>query len=237
MTEWKAKRFWKEARVAPVEDGYAVQLDGRPVRSPLKTLVAMPSRALAEGVAQEWQAQEDVIAPLTMPLTRAVNATLDKVMTQQEEVAAHLAEYGESDLLCYRAAGPDGLVARQQEAWDPVLDWLDRTHGARLAVTQGVIPVPQAANAVTAMQARVGALSPWELTALSEFVTLSGSLVLGLAVIEDHLAADGAWDLSRIDEDWQIAQWGEDEEEAARIAHKRSAFLQARTYLDLFRAG
>ncbi|TFL19574.1 ATP12 family chaperone protein [Jannaschia formosa] len=237
MTEWKARRFWTAAEVVEVPEGFAVELDGRPVRSPLKTLVAAPSRALAQGVAKEWDAQGQVIDPLSMPLTRAVNAALDKVMPQREEVAAHLSEYGESDLLCYRAAGPDVLVEREQAAWDPLLDWLDAEHGARLATTQGVIPVPQPANAVAALQARVGAMTAWELTALSEFVTLSGSLVLGLAVMEDRIAPEAAWDVSRIDEAWQIEQWGEDEDEAERIAVKRAAFLQARTYLDLLRAG
>lgn len=236
MSEWRARRFWTRAEVVEGADGFAVQLDGRAVRTPLKTLVAMPSRALAEGVAAEWAAQDGVVDPLSMPLTRAVNATIDKVVPQRGEVAANLAEYGGSDLLCYRAWGPEVLVARQAAAWDPMLDWADARFGARLATTRGVIPVPQPANALEALRAQVGARPPWELTALSEFVTLSGSLVLGLAVL-DGQAPEAIWPLSRIDETWQAETWGADEEEAARVAVKRDAFLQAHRYLTRLRAG
>jgi chaperone required for assembly of F1-ATPase len=236
VTEWKARRFWKAAEVVPAEGGHAIELDGRPVRSPLKTPIVVPSEPLAQGLAREWDAQEEVIDPLSMPLTRAVNAALDKVAPQRAEVAAHLAGYGESDLLCYRAEAPAELVRRQAVAWDPMLDWLAEAHGARLAVTTGVMPTPQPANAVAVLRARVDALSSWELTGFSEFVTLSGSLVLGLAAFEGRLAPDAAWTLSRIDEDWQAEQWGEDSEEAERIAVKRAAFLQARIYLDLLGA-
>lgn len=236
MSEWKAKRFWTDATVVREGDGYSVQLDSRPVRSPLKTLLSMPSESLAQAVAGEWQAQDEVIDPTSMPLTRAVNATLDKVIPQQAEVVANLVEYGGTDLLCYRAVSPVDLIERQEQAWAPVLDWLDQSHGARLTVTAGVFPIAQPARALEAMQTRVSTMSAWELTALSEFVTLSGSLVLALAVMDNHLAPHGAWDLSRIDENWQIAQWGEDESEAALIARKRAAFLQAWTYLEHLRA-
>lgn len=236
MSDWKARRFWTEAEVVAEAGQYAIRLDGRVVRTPLKTELAMPSRALANGVAMEWQAQGDVIAPLSMPLTRAVNATLDKVVPQRAEVAANLAEYGGTDLLCYRAAGPEDLVARQWQAWDPVLDWADARFGARLAVTQGIVPQPQPANAIEALCAQVDALSAWELTAVSEFVTLTGSLVLGLAAFAEY-APEAVWPLSRIDEDWQAERWGVDEEEAERIAVKRQAFLQAHRYLSLLREG
>ncbi|SDZ52995.1 Chaperone required for the assembly of the F1-ATPase [Jannaschia faecimaris] len=234
MSEWKAKRFWTQATVETLEQGYGVRLDGRPVRTPLKTVIAMPTRALAEGVAAEWDAQEQVINPMIMPLTRAVNATLDKVVPQQAEVAANLAEYGGTDLLCYRAAGPVALLERQVAAWDPMLDWADANLGARLNVTQGVMHVAQPANALEALRARVHAKTPWELTALSEFVTLTGSLILGLAAMDGH-HPDDLWPLSRIDEDWQAEQWGADEEEAGRIGLKRGAFTQAHRYLMLLR--
>ncbi|WGH79122.1 ATP12 family chaperone protein [Jannaschia ovalis] len=236
MSEWKARRFWTAATVEEVAGGYTVRLDGRPVKSPSKTELIMPSRALAGGVAAEWDAQAEVIDPLSMPLTRAVNSTLDKVMPQAEAVAAHLAEYGGSDLLSYRAAGPAELVARQCAAWDPMLDWAAEALGARLAVTEGVMPAAQPANATEALHARVAALSAWELTALSEFVTLSGSLVLGLAAMAEQ-DIETLWRASRIDEDWQIEQWGPDEEEQKLTASRRAAFLQAARYLELLRAG
>lgn len=235
MSEWKPKRFWTDATVETLDDGFTVRLDGRPVHTPLKTQIAIPGRALALGVAEEWGAQGDIIDPRSMPLMRAVNATLDKVVPQQAEVAANLGDYGGSDLLCYRAAGPETLVARQAAAWDPMLDWADNHFGARLIVTQGVIPVGQPANATEALRAQVAALTPWELTALSEFVTLTGSLILGLAAM-DGQAPDDLWPRSRVDEDWQAEYWGQDEEEAARIAVKQAAFVQASQYLTLLRA-
>lgn len=236
MADWKAKRFWTAASVEPIEQGFTVQLDGRDVRTPRKTLVAMPSRALALGVAEEWNAQSEIIDPYSMPLTRAVNATLDKVVPQRADVAANLAEYGGTDLLCYRAGGPARLIARQAAAWDPMLDWAAREMGARLVVTEGVMHVGQPAESIRALRGRVEAMTPWELTALSEFVTLSGSLVLALAAMAGQDPGT-LWPLSRIDEDWQAEQWGEDAEEAERIAVKRAAFMQAGTYLELLRAG
>lgn len=235
MSEWRARRFWTRAEVVPAERGMTVHLDGRPIRTPLKAAVVMPSHSLAEGVAEEWAAQSDVIDPLSMPLMRAVNATLDKVMPQHVEVIANLAEYGGSDLLCYRATGPDALIERQAEGWDPMLRWARETLGARLVTTRGVIPVPQAEAALNALHARVAALSAWELTALSEFVTLTGSLVLGLAVMEGW-APETIWPLGRIDETWQVEFWGADEEEAARVAARHEAFLQAHRYLTLLRS-
>ena len=233
MTEWKARRFWAEATVEAVEDGFAVRLDGRVVRTPAKREVAMPSRALADGVAEEWRAQGEEVQPLSMPLTRAVNATLDKVVPQRGAVADELAGYGGSDLLCYRAEGPTGLVERQAAAWDPLLDWAADRFGARLAVTVGVMPRPQPANALEALRSHVGGLSAWELTGLSEFVTLSGSLVLGLAALEASGPWDALWEASRIDERWQEEQWGVDAEEALRTAARRAAFGQAHRYLAL----
>ena len=231
MSEWRARRFWADATVEPVEGGHAVRLDGRPVRTPAKAELVVPTQALARGVAEEWRAQGDVVDPLSMPLTRAANATLDKVVPQRGAVAAELAGYGASDLLCYRADGPEELLARQAAAWDPMLDWADARFAARLAVTRGVMPAPQPANAVEALRAHVDGLSSWHLTALSEFVTLSGSLVLGLAVLDRACAADAAWTLSRIDESWQIERWGEDEEEARRTERRRAAFAQAEAFL------
>lgn len=236
MSDWAARRFWTQAEVVAAKAGFAIRLDGRAVKTPLKTELVLPSRALAEGIANEWHAQGERVDPLSMPLTRAANATLDKVIPQLAEVAANLGDYGGTDLLCYRAPGPDDLTARQASEWDPMLDWADATFGARLAVTQGVVPVLQPANAVEALRGRLAVLSPWELTALSEFVTLTGSLVLGLATLSGH-PPEVIWRLGRIDEDWQAERWGIDEDEAARVVLRRAAFLQGHRYLDLLRRG
>lgn len=237
MTEWKAKRFWTAVDVVEVSGGFTIRLDDRPVKTPLKSDLIVPSRALAQGIAAEWDAQAEVIAPLTMPLTRAANTAIEKVLPHQSGVVDELARYGETDLICYRATGPDSLVARQAAGWDPLLDWARGSLGAGLVPVAGIMPQGQPEAALARLRGHLAAIPAWELVALSEFVTLSGSLILGLAAHRGERAIQELWDLSRIDEIWQQEQWGEDEEEAERIAGNRAAFLQAETYLTQLRAG
>ncbi|MFT6533237.1 MAG: chaperone required for assembly of F1-ATPase [Limimaricola cinnabarinus] len=227
MSEWKAKRFWKEANVAPAEGGWQVLLDARPVRTPAKAPLVLPTQALAEALAAEWQAQEERIDPGSMPLTRTANSALDKVAVQRAEVAQMLAAYGGSDLLCYRAERPAELIARQASEWDSLLDWAEERHGARLVTATGVMPVAQDAAALERLAAPVFAMEPFALAAFHDLVALSGSLVLALAVVERRLEPQEAWRLSRLDEDWQIEQWGDDEEAEAMARVKRAAFLDA----------
>ncbi len=212
MSEWKARRFWKAAGVRPEGEGWTVYLDERPLRTPGKQALILPTKALAEALAVEWDAQEDVINPETMPLTRAANSAIEKVGPQFEAVADMLGEYGGTDLLCYRAEGPAELVARQAAGWDPLIDWSRAHLDAPLIVTQGVIPVAQDDAALARLRARLAALDVFGLTAIHDLVTLPGSLVLGLAVIDGRLSAAEAHDLARIDEDYQSAQWGRDED-------------------------
>ncbi|KIT14340.1 ATP12 family chaperone protein [Jannaschia aquimarina] len=233
MSEWAARRFWSEARVEETAEGHAIRLDGRPVRTPAKTELIVPTRPLAEEIASEWDAQDGVIDPMSMPLTRAANATLDKVRPQRDAVIQELSGYGASDLLCYRADAPAGLVERQTESWDPMLAWARDELGAGLNTTSGVMPVSQDAAALATLRSEVAKATDWQLTALSEFVTLSGSLVLGLAALVRRAPLEALWDASRVDEMWQIEQWGEDVEEAERVAVKRGAFLQAGRFRDL----
>lgn len=235
MSEWKARRFWTTAAAEPVAGGWQVTLDGRPVRTPGKQPLVLPSRLLAEAIAAEWDAQSDVIDPRAMPLTRAANAALEKVGPQVDAVADMLADYGATDLLCYRADHQERLAARQAAAWDPLLDWI-AGQGARLAVTRGVIPVPQDAAALAALRARLSGLSAWELTALHDLVTLPGSLVLGLAVLDGRITAAEAHDLSRLDEVFQTEEWGTDDEAEAAAAARRAAMQSAERLLILLRA-
>ena len=235
MSGWTARRFWTTASTVPVEGGFTVHLDDRPVRTPLKAPLVLPTLALAEAVAAEWQSQEGKVNPETMPFTRTANSAIDKVAPQFDAVAAMLAEYGGSDLLCYRAEGPPDLVARQAEAWDPILIWALERFGADLVVTSGVIHVAQPAESLVALHRKVGGMTPFQLSAFHDLVALSGSLVLALAVTEGCVTAEDAWRLSRIDEDWQISLWGEDEEAAEIAARKRAAFLQADRFFELCR--
>ncbi|KEJ88657.1 ATP12 family chaperone protein [Sulfitobacter donghicola] len=233
MSEWKAKRFWKMATVAERDGGFAVELDGRSVKTPAKQVLQVPTRAMAEAIALEWDAQEDAINPNTMPVTKTANAAIDKVTIQHEEVAEMLAAYGDSDLLCYRADSPEELIARQAEQWDPMLDWAAEHLDARLETRTGVVHAPQEKTAIEALRQRTHALDPFELAAFHDLVSLSGSLVLGFAAAMGARSAEELWGISRLDEIWQEEQWGEDDDATALAEIKREAFLHAKRMFDL----
>ncbi|MBY4894705.1 ATPase [Rhodobacteraceae bacterium N5(2021)] len=233
MTEWKAKRFWKEATVAEADGGFRVLLDGRGVNTPGKAPLVLPTRALAEAVAAEWNAQEDEIQPLTMPHTRSANSAIERVTPQLAEVAEMLLGYGDTDLLCYRAEGPPELTQRHAEAWDPMLDWAAEALDARLEPRVGVMWISQPAAAMAAMDRALQQIAPFPMTAMHDLVTLTGSLVLGLAVAKGRISAKDAWRLSRIDEAWQIEQWGADEEAEEAAAIKEAQLLHAEHFWSL----
>ena len=235
MSDWQPKRFWAKATVTDGDAGFGVALDGRPVRTPAKALLTVPTRAMAAAIAVEWDAQEKVVDPRTMPVTRGANAAIDKVTLQRAEVVEMLAEYGDSDLLCYRAAGPATLVAQQASAWDPMLDWAAEELGARLFVGEGVMHVAQQPEALAKLHVELEAFDVFALAAVHDLVSISGSLVLALAVTRDAVSVADAWQMSRIDEAWQIAQWGDDEEAAEAAEAKRVAFFQADTFYRLSR--
>lgn len=227
MSEWKARRFWKEALPAPEGDGFTVLLDGRKVKTPAKAPLIVPNEALAHEIAAEWEAQDKQIDPMSMPFTRSANAAIDKVAVQHAEVADMLAGYGDSDLLCYRAADPAGLVARQAAGWDPVLAWARDQEGIDLQIVSGIMHRPQPEPALARIGAITHELTVFELTAFHDLVSLSGSFLLALAVIRGQGSAEEIWALSRIDETWQEEQWGMDEEAAEAAALKRAGFLHA----------
>lgn len=233
MSVWAPKRFWKQAEVAEQGDGFTVLLDGRSLKTPAKTPFWVPTRDLAQEVAAEWQAQGEKVKPETMPFTRTANSALDKVTPQFEAVADMLAAYGGSDLLCYRATAPQELVARQAERWDPLLAWAQGRFGTALLVTQGVMPVEQPAACQLVFRDAVRALSPFQLAAFHDLVAISGSLILGLAIAEGRLTADEGFDLSRVDEAWQIELWGEDEDAAESEAIKRASLTHAARFYGL----
>lgn len=231
------KRFYKDVGLEEVEGGWTVALDGRPIRTPAKAAFVAPARAVADAAAAEWAAQEEVIKPGLMPVTRAVNTAIDRTGPEFDAVAEAVAAYGGSDLTCYRAEAPAGLVARQAEAWDPLLDWARDRHGARLMATAGVMHVAQGADALARLRAEVDRYSPLGLTALYDLTALSGSLLIALAVAEGDRAAEEGWRLSRIDETWNEEEWGVDEGAAAQTARKRRDFLAAAHLIDLIREG
>ncbi|MCC5993646.1 MAG: ATPase [Rhodobacteraceae bacterium] len=230
MTGWARKRFWKEVSIAQTPDGFGLALDGRAVKTPAKAALIVPTRALAQMLVAEWQAQGDVVDPATMPATRAANAAIDKVRGQKAEVAELLAAFGDSDLLCYRAEGPDGLLEREARAWDPLIDWAAHRYGTRPLVCHGVMHRPQPDALLNSMRADIDRLGVFELTAFHDLVAMSGSLIIALAALDRFDTAEALWQISRIDEDWQIEQWGADEEAAALTAGRRRAFLDAAAF-------
>ena len=231
MSDWKAKRFWTAAAVVPAQGGFTVELDGRPVRTPAKRALVMPTQAMADLVAAEWDAQDGVIDPHSMPATKTANAAVDKVAVQNAEVAEMLAAYGDSELLCYRADAPEELVARQAAVWDPMLDWAAQTLGARLAPRTGVIHAPQDGAALQVLSLRTHQLNAFELAAFHDLVSISGSLIIGFAAALSHRSAEDLWAVSRLDEIWQAEQWGEDEEAEQMALHKKAAFLHAEAFM------
>lgn len=234
-----SKRFFKDADVGERgADGFPVLLDGKPVRTPAHRPLAAPTRALAEKIAQEWDAQRELIDPAGMPLTRLANAVIDAVADNAVAVADEIVNYLGSDLTCYRADAPEGLVARQAQAWDPPLAWARDELGARFVLAQGVVHVAQPREAIAAARAAIptdanNAKEIWRLGALSSITTLTGSALLALALGAGAIDADAAWAAAHVDEDWQMSQWGRDELALQRRAHRRGEFDAAVAVLQL----
>ncbi len=218
------RRFYKTVDVAPAEDGYAVQLDGRVPKSPRKSPLVLPTQALATLVAGEWEAQAQVINLNEMAATRRAFTAIDQIPPAREAVADEIASYAGSDVLCYFAAHPRGLAERQNAQWGPMLDWADAQLGLRLERAEGVVHRSQPPQTLARARALALAADDMTLTALAEATALFGSAVLAFAVQHRRLDAPAALDLSRLDEIFQIEQWGVDDEAAARIeGHKREA--------------
>lgn len=235
MMRGPMKRFYEQAEVAEHPEGFAVTLDGRPVMSPARTRLVVPSRILAEAIADEWAAQEETIQPQEMMMTRLAATAADRVSPARPEVVATVAGYAASDLVCYRAEAPAELVARQEAVWQPLLDWLAKAHGAALVVTEGVIPVAQPEAALAACRRAVEAHDDHALAALATATEATGSLVIALALSARRLDAAGAWEASQVDETWQSEQWGGDHEAAERRAAIRADIEHSARFLDLLR--
>ena len=218
------KRFWKEARAKAAENGFGVDLDGRPVRTPARALLIVPTQALAQAIAAEWNALGQEVNPRALPLTGLANAALDRIAPDLAAQQQALARYGESDLVAYRAVHPDALVARQAALWDPVLAWAEKRHGARLKVITGIMHQPQPAEALEALQAALCAHNPYETAALIPLVSLTGSLLLGLMLADGAIGPEEAWKAGQLDELWQAEHWGEDSLAEAARAEKKAAF-------------
>jgi len=230
------KRFYNEAAVTGAEAPFAISLDGRPVKTPMKRTLALPLRPLAEAVAEEWQRQGEHIDPASMPLTRLANTALDRVAGDEARIVAEIAEYAGSDLLCYRAEGPAGLIEREAHHWDPLLAWA----GAHLAhpfiAVTGLVHQPQPRPTLDAVARHLARHDAFALTALHNMATLTGSALIAMALEAGELAADAAWAAAHVDEDWQIEQWGEDAEASRRRQARQAEFDAAIAFLRLARS-
>ena len=224
------KRFYAAARAG--EDG-AILLDGKPVRTPARAPLVLPTPALAEAVADEWNAQGDRVDPRTMPLTGLANAAIDRVAPDKDGFARALAAYGETDLICYRAEAPPRLVERQAARWDPILAWARRRYDLDFEVTSSILHRPQAAATVDRLAHAMLARPAFELAALSPLVTISGSLLVAFALAEGAIDLETAWAAAALDEQWHAEQWGEDAEAAATLAARRGDFEAAYRFLTL----
>ena len=220
------RRFYESATVAATPHGHAVQLDGKPVNTPARRVLAAPTKALAQAIAAEWNAQTNVVDPATMPLTRLANAIIDGVADAPQPVADEIGKYLASDLLFYRAASPRGLVELQARHWDPVLMWARDALGARFEVGEGVVHIAQPNEALKAAGAAIPK-DPWQLGALHVATTLTGSALIAIAMLHGGLTADVAWQAANVDEDWNMAQWGRDEMAMARRAFRFAEFSAA----------
>jgi chaperone required for assembly of F1-ATPase len=230
------RRFWREATAAPAEGGFEVRLDGRPVRTPARRHLLLPTAALAEAVAEEWQRQGGTIEPPLMPLTRLASTVIDLMPARREDVVLEVAGYAGTDLLCYRALGPRELCTRQEAAWRPWLDWALRELDAGLRVTAGVAPLAQPEPAERAILAVVRRLDPWRLVGLHAATTLTGSVVLGLALERGALGATEAFAVALLDELYEIEQWGREEQQQRRHASLRRDLEAAERFLRLLEA-
>lgn len=227
------KRFWKEVTVKPQGDGWGIELDGRQVRTPARALLAAPSEALAEAIAEEWRGVGESIDPRAMPLTGLANAAIDRVAVDRQAFANGLARYAEADLACYRAEGPSALISRQEQEWDKLLAWGRRRFDVDFATTSGLMHIAQPAATVERLSHAVAALDLWRLAGLSPLVTIGGSLLAALAVLENAITPQEAWEAVSTDERWQIDQWGADAEAQAALENRGRDFLAAARFLAL----
>lgn len=227
------KRFWKEVTVECEADGWTIKLDGRSVKTPARACLTVPTQRLAVAVADEWRSVEGEIDPRAMPLTGLANAAIDRVAPERQAFAKQLANYAEADLACYRAEGPHELVERQAAQWDKLLAWGRRRFDVDFATTSGLMHVAQPAATVEQLSHAVAALDAFHLAGLSPLVTIGGSLIAALAVLEKAIGPEEAWDAVNLDDRWQLERWGADAEAEAALKNRGRDFMAAARFLDL----
>jgi chaperone required for assembly of F1-ATPase len=227
------KRFWKSVQTVQSDDGWGVELDGRPLRTPARVPLIVPTEKLAQAIAREWDGSDEEIEPRAMPLTGLANAAIDRVSADKKAFAKGLARYAEADLACYRADGPPGLLERQAVLWDELLAWGRRRFDVDFRTTSALLHVDQPPATVEQLAHAVAALDVFRLAALSPLVTIGGSLVAALGVLEEAFSPAQAWSAVSVDDHWQLEQWGSDAEAEAALENRRTDFTAAARFLQL----
>ena len=227
------KRFWKASDVVERDGGWGVELDGKPLRTPAREPLTVPTKALADAVADEWNGVEEKIDPHGLPLTGLANAAIDRVAPDKRAFADGLARYAEADLVCYRAEDPQVLVERQAELGDPLLGWGQRRFDVDFKTTGGIVHVSQPQATIDRLVHAISTLDPFRLAGLSPLITIGGSLLAALGVLESAFTPEQAWEAVSVDDRWQLEQWGSDAEAEAALANRCRDFLAAAKFLEL----
>ncbi len=227
------KRFYKQVAVGECETGFDIRLDGRVVKTPLKRTFAVPSRDMADAIAAEWDAQDTHIDPSSMIVTRLANTAVDRVRGDEARIVTELMYFAANDLVCYRAGTPDPLVAHQAKRWDPVLDWVRKTHQVQFICVEGLMHHTQPAIALAAISQSLAAEDKFRLTAIHNMTTLTGSVLIAMMTAASALSGEDAWTAAHVDEDWQIEQWGSDDEAEARRTVRKRDFEATLQFMDM----
>ena len=227
------KRFWKEVTLEPEGEGWGIRLDGRPLRTPARAALTVRSQRLAKAVAEEWRSSGETIDPSTMPLTGLANAAIDRIAPDREAFAEGLARYAKADLACYRTEGPSALLERQEKEWNPLLAWARRRFDIDFVTTSGLMHVEQPEETIKQLSHAIGTLDGFRLAGLSPLVTIGGSLVAALAVLEKAITPEQAFAAVSVDERWQLERWGSDSEAETALENRRRDFLAAARFLEL----
>ena len=224
MTPSLKKRFWKKATVVEVSGGYGIELDGQRVQTPSKLPLIVVFRVIADAIASEWMAQVNLVNPSAMPATRMANSVIDKVILNQNAIIEMLTEYSGSDLLCYRATSPQSLIDAQGIVWDPLLDWSAKKNLAPMNVASGIMHVEQPVTSIDVYRSKLKEMNPYQLAGVHDLITISGSVIISMALISNHFSIDEAWTAASVDEIWQEKQWGSDAEAKEARAKKHLDF-------------
>jgi chaperone required for assembly of F1-ATPase len=233
----EARRFYKEATAVADNEVWRITLDGKVVKTPARNPLSLPTRALAEAIAVEWAAQEAKVKPDTMPLMQLASTAIDRVAPDRDRIIAETAGYAATDLVCYRADGPDELIARQATQWDPLIDWLRERYDVSLKKAAGVMAIPQSDQALAALTRAVAAQDDFRLTALGVMTGAAGSLAIGLALLEGRISPEDAAAAAQLDELYQAERWGVDPEAEKRRLAQKADLVAARRFLDLLATG